>query len=157
MPSLDPIDAKLLLALTRNPRATTVALADETGISRNTAQARLARHEQDGTLESFERRINPAAVGYPLSAFITVQLVQRKLDTVATALAAIPEVLRVDGISGVVDLMVQVVATDADDLYRIAGKILAIPGVERTNVALVMRELVPYRISPLLEQVAQGD
>jgi hypothetical protein len=48
-----------------------------------------------------------------------------------------------------------VVAADADDLYRIAGQILAIPGVERTNSALVMRELVSYRIKPLLQRRAQ--
>ncbi|MGH3223899.1 MAG: Lrp/AsnC ligand binding domain-containing protein [Streptosporangiaceae bacterium] len=36
----------------------------------------------------------------------------------AGALASIPEVLQVDGISGQTDLLVHVVATDADDLYR---------------------------------------
>jgi DNA-binding Lrp family transcriptional regulator len=150
---LDAIDANLLLALTDNPRGTTVALADQIGISRNTAQARLARYEQNGTLESFERRINPEALGYPLTAFITVQVTQRILDDVGAALAAIPEVLQVHGISGAIDLLVHVVATDAEDLYRIAGQILAVSGVERTNVALVMRELVGYRITPLLRHV----
>ena len=51
--------------------------------------------------------------------------------------------------------LVHTVAADADDLYRIAGQILAIPGVERTNTALVMRELVSYRITPLLQRRAQ--
>jgi DNA-binding Lrp family transcriptional regulator len=156
MPSdnhLDAIDANLLLALTEYPRATTAALADQIGISRNTASARLARYEQDGTLESFERRINPEALGYPLTAFITTQVTQRSLDDVAAALAAIPEVLQVHGISGAIDLLVHVVAAGAEDLYRIAGQILAIHGVERTNTALVMRELVGYRITPLLHRV----
>lgn len=158
MPSgnhFDAIDAQLLLAMTENPRATTVALADQISVSRNTAHSRLTRHEQDGTLDSFERRINPKALGYPLTAFITTQVTQRKLDDVAAALAAIPEVLQVHGISGAIDLLVHVVAADAEDLYRIAGHILAIPGVERTNTALVMRELVGYRITPLLRHAAQ--
>jgi DNA-binding Lrp family transcriptional regulator len=60
----------------------------------------------------------------------------------------------VHGLSGPTDLLVHVVATDADELYRIAGQILAIPGVERTNTALVMRELVHYRITPLLRRRA---
>lgn len=47
-----------------------------------------------------------------------------------------------------------VVATDVEDLYRIADQILAIPGVERTDTSLVMRELVDYRISPLLHRAA---
>lgn len=44
-----------------------------------------------------------------------------------SGLASIPEVLQVGGISGPTDLLVHVVATGADDLYRIAGQILAIP------------------------------
>jgi DNA-binding Lrp family transcriptional regulator len=151
---LDAIDTKLLLALTEHPRATTVALADQLGISRNTVQARLARYERDGTLDSFQRRINPTALDHPLTAFVTIQVTQRDLDDVAAALAAIPEVLQVHGISGAIDLLVHVVAVDAEDLYRIAGQILAIPGVERTNTTLVMRELVGYRITPLLHHLA---
>jgi hypothetical protein len=46
------------------------------------------------------------------------------------------------------------VAAGAEDLYRIAGQILAVPGVERTSTALVMRQLVDYRITPLLRRVA---
>ena len=38
------------------------------------------------------------------------------------------------------------------DLYRIAGVLLAAPGVERTSVGISMYEMVPYRISPLLER-----
>jgi DNA-binding Lrp family transcriptional regulator len=51
---------------------------------------------------------------------------------------------------------VHVVAADTDDLYRIAGQVLAIPGVERTNTALVMRELVGYRLTPLLRRCAES-
>ena len=152
---MDPTDARLLLALVERPRATAVALTEETGLSRNTVQARLARLEQRGVLDSFDRQIPPAMLGYPLTAYITTQVTQRRLDEVAAALADIPEVLQVHGISGEIDLLVHVVAADADDLYRIAGQVLAIPGVERTNTALVMRELVNYRISPLLRRCVQ--
>jgi DNA-binding Lrp family transcriptional regulator len=80
--------------------------------------------------------------------------VQRRLAETADALAAIPEVLQVHGISGQLDLLVHVVAANAEDLYRIAGQILAIPSVERSTTALVMRELVDYRITPLLRRLA---
>jgi DNA-binding Lrp family transcriptional regulator len=152
---IDPTDARLLLALVERPRATAMALTGQTGLSRNTVQARLARLEEQGVLDSFERQVPPAVLGYPLTAYITTQVTQRRLDDVAAALASIPEVLQVDGISGETDLLVHTVAADADDLYRIAGQILAIPGVERTNTALVMRELVSYRITPLLQRRAQ--
>lgn len=156
MPSadrIDAIDARLLRALAEQPRATVVGLAERLGLSRNTVQARLGRLERHGALDSFERRINPAALGYPLTAFVTIRVTQRRLDDVGAALADIPEVLQVQGVAGQTDLLVQVVAADADDLYRIAGQILAIPWVERTDTALVMRELVTYRIDPLLRRL----
>jgi DNA-binding Lrp family transcriptional regulator len=152
---IDTTDARLLLALVTQPRASAVTLAGQTGLSRNTVQARLAGLEARGLLDSFERQVPPAILGYPLTAYITTQVTQRRLDEVAAALASIPEVLQVDGISGQTDLLVHVVAADADDLYRIAGQILDIPGVERTNTALVMRELVSYRVTPLLRRRTQ--
>ncbi|MCW0213062.1 MAG: Lrp/AsnC family transcriptional regulator [Pseudonocardia sp.] len=150
--TIDELDARLLLALGENPRATVLALAGRTGLSRNTVQSRLARLEERGVLTSFERRIDPAALGYPLTAYVTVTVVQRMLAPVAAALAAIPEVLEVLGMTGEGDLQVQCVARDADDLYRIAGRLLAIDGVERTTTALVMRTLVGYRVAPLLRR-----
>ncbi|GLW06406.1 AsnC family transcriptional regulator [Microtetraspora sp. NBRC 13810] len=158
MPSddrIDPTDARLLLALSESPRATSIALAERTGLSRNTVQARLAKLERDRGLASFERRVDATALGYPLTAFVTVNVTQRRLDQVAADLAAVPEVLQVHGVSGPVDLLVHVVAADAGDLYRIAGRILAIPGVERTSTSLVMRELVDYRITPLLRRLVE--
>jgi DNA-binding Lrp family transcriptional regulator len=74
---IDSTDARLLLALTEQPRATTIALAEQTGLSRNTVQARLAGLEQRGALDSFERRVDPEALGYPLTAFVTTQVVQQ--------------------------------------------------------------------------------
>jgi DNA-binding Lrp family transcriptional regulator len=151
---IDATDARLLLALTENPRASVLALAERLGLSRNTVQARLAGLEAHGAVTSFERRIDPAALGYPLTAFVTVLVVQRRLAEVAAALDGVPEVIEVLGLSGQADLLVQVVARDADDLYRIAGQLLATEGVERTTTSLVMRTLVEHRLAPLLKRLA---
>jgi DNA-binding Lrp family transcriptional regulator len=154
--TVDSTDARLLLALAESPRATVLALAERVGLSRNTVQARLAGLEARGVLTSFERRIDPAALGYPLTAFVTVQVTQRMLAEVAAALREVPEVLEVLGLSGPADLLVRVAARDADDLYRIAGQLLATDGVERTTTSLVMRTLVEHRVTPLLERAARA-
>jgi DNA-binding Lrp family transcriptional regulator len=153
---VDSTDARLLLALAESPRATVLALAERVGLSRNTVQARLAGLEARGVLTTFERRIDPGALGYPLTAFVTVQVVQRMLAEVAAALDGVPEVVEVLGLSGPTDLLVQVVARDADDLYRVAGQVLATEGVERTTTALVMHRLVEHRVAPLLGRLVAG-
>lgn len=154
MTTLDPTDARLLLQLESNPRATGVELAQRLGLSRNTVQARLARWDAADVLGSFDRRVQPRALGYPLSAFVAIVVDQHQLDSAVDALAGIAEVVEVHGMTGLTDLQAKIVATDADDLYRIAGQILRIPGVERTNMALVMRELVGPRMTPLLQRLA---
>ncbi|WP_305094560.1 Lrp/AsnC family transcriptional regulator [Prescottella sp. R16] len=154
MTTLDATDARLLLELSRNPRATGVELAHRLGLSRNTVQARLARWDRAEVLSGFDRLVAPRALGYPLSAYVATVVDQHRLDDVVDALAGIPEVVEVYGMTGLTDLSVKIVATDADDLYRLAGQILKIPGVERTNMALVMRELVGPRTAPLLARIA---
>ncbi len=113
-------------------------------------RTRLQRYEADGALLPFEHRVAPSFLGFPLRAFVTTTVIQRELDAVATALVSIPEVLEVNGVAGADDLMILIVARDTDDLYRVAGAILAIPGVVRTETGLVMRGLVPYRTAQLL-------
>ena len=153
MTDLDKTDARLLLALCAKPRATGVELATTLGLSRNTVQARMVALEKRHAFLPFDHRISPAPLGYPLTAFISVHVQQRKIAELATALAAIPEVVEAHGLSGRADLLVKVVSTGAEDLFRINGKILACDGVERTETSLSMNELVPFRMSPLLKRV----
>lgn len=148
--TVDDIDAALLKALVKNPDATNLALSETTGLARNTVRARLARYAKEESLRSFDRRIDPAFLGYPLQAFLFTRVTQRKLAAISATLGDIPEVLQVHGVTGLADLIVHVVARDADDLYRIAGQILAIDGVERTDTSFVMGEFVEYRIAQLI-------
>lgn len=150
MGDYDAVDRALLAALSVDPRATVVALADRLDLSRNTVQARMSRLEASGAFLSFERSIDPAPLGFPLEAFISVHVRQKRLREVVDDIARIPEVIQAHGLSGSIDLLVRVVCRDAHDLFRIDGEILAIDGVERTETSLAMGELIPYRLGPLL-------
>jgi DNA-binding Lrp family transcriptional regulator len=154
MPEVDATDARLLLALAEDPRASVMALSQRLGLARNTVQTRLARLESNDVLAPLDRRIRPEALGYRLGAYVTVTVMQRSLAEVSHALADIPEVIEVTGLSGVADLLVEVVAKDADDLWRITEQLLAIEGVQRIDTALTMRRFVEHRLGPLLERAA---
>lgn len=153
MYTVDRTDSQLLRALIADPRSTFVALAARLGLSRNTVQARMTRLEESNAFLSFDRCISPTALGYPLTAFIEVHVQQKQLTRIVSELALIPEIVQAHGMSGSTDLLVRVVCTDADDLFRIDGTILAVEGVERTATSLSMGELIPYRVTPLLERV----
>ncbi len=153
---VDSADARILLALAEHPRATVVALAEQAGLSRNTVQARLGALDRAGVVRSFERCVDPAVLGRPLTAFVTTHVAGPRIPEVAAALAGVAEVVQVYELDGEGELLVQVAAADGDDLYRVAGRILGIGGVERTSTALVMRQLVDYRVGPLLRRVVEA-
>ncbi len=154
MTDFDRTDARLLLALCERPRATGVELANNLGLSRNTVQARLTRWEEKDALTPIDHRVRPRSLGYALQAFVTTRVDQHMLADVTDHLRTIPEVLEVFGLSGASDMHIRIAAVDADDLYRVAGLILKIPGVERTNMSIAMSELIPYRTKPLLDREA---
>ena len=56
--------------------------------------------EENGALDTVERRVRPQALGYPLTAFITAEVIQRQLAEVAARWPAFPRGAQVHGISG---------------------------------------------------------
>jgi len=120
----------------------------------NSPSASDSRLEGGQILGSMDRRVTHRALGYPLTAFVSARVDQHRLQEIESALTGIAEVVEVHGIAGGADIMIRVVAQNTDDLYRIAGVILASPGIQRTEVSLSMREMVPYRTAPLLRQRA---
>ncbi len=156
MRPLDSTDLGLLLALAASPRATTVALAEQLQLSRNTVQARLASLEASGAFLSFERCIDQVALGYPLTAFTTIHAKQQQLATIAHDLHAIPQVVQAHGLSGPSDILVRIVCKSAEELFDVNARLLEIDGVERTETALAISELVPYRIAPLIREAVRS-
>lgn len=150
MPALDRTDLDLLDALTADPRATVVALAEKLGLSRNTVQARMARLEQSGVFLSFERSLSPAVLGFPLQAFVSISVRQTELPRIISELARIPEVVQAHGLSGSVDLLTRVACRDARHLFDTDARILSIDGVERTETSLAMGEVIPFRVGGLM-------
>jgi DNA-binding Lrp family transcriptional regulator len=150
MATLDSVDLDLLRALSDDPRATVVALSERLKLSRNTVQARMARLERADVLLSYERALSTAALGFPIEAFVSVLVRQPDLPRICADLATIPEVVQAHGMSGQVDLLVRVACRDAQHLFETDARILAIDGVDRTETSLVMDEVIPYRVTPLM-------
>ena len=68
----------------------------------------MARLERAGVFLSFERAISSSALGFPLEAFINVEVRQGDLPRIASDLAHVPEVVQAHGLSGQVDLLARV-------------------------------------------------
>ena len=155
MHRLDRVDLELLRALCADPHSTYVSLAQRLGLSRNTVQSRMTRLEDARVFLDFDRRVSLTTLGYPLSAFIEAYIDQKRAAEIVAELTLIPEIVQAHGMSGSADLLIQVACADAEDLFRIDRTILACDGVERTETSLVMGELIPFRVTPLIERGVQ--
>jgi DNA-binding Lrp family transcriptional regulator len=153
---MDSLDARILLALDDEPDATSLALAKRLGVARNTLHARLQRLQSSGAVREYSRRVDPAALGRELVAFVSVALSQTSRHSATAALQAVPEVIEMHATTGEADLLLKIVALDTADLYRITGQILALPAVVRTSTVISLREELPLRTRALLEQAAAG-
>ncbi|KAB1139975.1 Lrp/AsnC family transcriptional regulator [Streptomyces luteolifulvus] len=156
MKTIDPLDARILLALDDDPGATILQLAKVLEVSRNTVHARLQRMERANLLLGFSQRVSPASLGYSLVAFLSLAISQSEGANAMSELQNIPEVVEVHATTGEADLLAKVVARDTEHLYRIANTILAIEGVVRSNTAMSLSQAMPNRTRGLLEVVAHS-
>jgi DNA-binding Lrp family transcriptional regulator len=65
-------------------------------------------------------------------------------------LQTIPEVIECLAIAGDSDLLIEIVAKDADDIYVITQRIMRCRGIRRTATSMVLRELIAGRHDQLL-------
>ncbi|WP_314647339.1 Lrp/AsnC family transcriptional regulator [uncultured Microbacterium sp.] len=150
MPGLDRTDLEILAALSDDPRTTIVSLAESLGLSRNTIQARMARLEQTGIFLPYERSFSPDVLGFPLHAFVSIGVRQTELPRIIGELSRIPEIVQAHGLSGSIDVLARVACRDARHLFDTDARILSIEGVERTETALAMGEVIPFRVAGLI-------
>jgi DNA-binding Lrp family transcriptional regulator len=150
MTTVDATDRRILRALDEDPRATVQWIAQRLNLARGTVHARLDRLSEISTLRAHSLRLDPHALGYPLRAIVTADADQDELDLMIADLQTIPEVIECLAIAGDSDLLIEIVAKDADDIYVITQRIMRCRGIRRTATSMVLRELIARRHDQLL-------
>jgi DNA-binding Lrp family transcriptional regulator len=152
---IDALDARLVLLLAAEPRIGVLEASRRLGIARGTAQARLDRLQSRGVITGFGPDVDPAALGYGVIGFATLEIRQKGgHDAVAEHLTGIPEVLEAYTITGAADLMCRIVARSNADLQRVIDRIVAYDGIVRTSTVIALATQIPYRVLPLVAQAS---
>lgn len=154
---IDALDGRLLAALAASPRAGMLAVARELGVARGTAQARLDKLMARGVVTGFGPDIDLAALGYEVTAFVTLEIAQGRMADVAEHLRAIPEVIDVHMVTGVGDLHCRVATRTNDHLGAVLARILEVPGINRTTTVLSIAAVFDHRVMPAVAAAAGLD
>jgi DNA-binding Lrp family transcriptional regulator len=149
--AVDELDARIVDLFTAEPRIGVLEASRRLGVARGTVQARLDRLRRDGIVRGWGPDVSTTAIGYPVTAFATLQIEQGTGHTaVAEALTGIPEVLEVYTITGAEDLWCRIVARSNADLQRVIDQVVVVRGIQRASTVIALAEQIPYRILPLL-------
>lgn len=152
---LDALDAKLLTLLAGEPRIGVLEMSRRLGVARGTAQARLDKLIARGAIKSFGPEVSPAAIGFGVTSFVTLEISQRYGHAaVAAHLAAIPEVLEAHTITGAGDVVCRIVARSNADLQRVIDQIVGWEGIVRCSTIIALAEMIPFRVMPLVQTAA---
>jgi DNA-binding Lrp family transcriptional regulator len=154
--ALDQIDCAILSELLARPRAGVREYGRTLGLARGTVQARLDRMTAQGVIDDYAPQLNHSALGFPVLAFIHIQLQQGSLESFTQDLATLAQVVEAHSVTGDADVLCRVVARDNRDLEAVIQAILDLGGVVRTRSEIALTERVPRRDGALLEELAHG-
>lgn len=148
--AIDALDRRILAELIADPRVPIVELARRLGVVRGTAQTRLDRLIRRGVISGRGLVRDPADIGYPITAFMNLQIRQGHGEQVRTRLADFREVVEIHTAAGTFDLLCRVVARSNAALQNTIDRLVDDPAIVRSHTSIVLSTPVPYRVEPLL-------
>jgi DNA-binding Lrp family transcriptional regulator len=149
--ALDELDSRIVLLFSSEPRIGVLEASRRLGVARGTVQARLDRLERAGVITGWAPRVDPSAIGFPVSAFATLEIAQAAgHGPVADHLRTIPEVLEAHTVTGAADMMVRLVARSNADMQRVIDQVVAAPSVRRASTVIVLTTEIAPRVTPLV-------
>lgn len=135
---LTPKDEELIALLRLNAREPVSALARKLGVSRSTVQDRLKRLEQAGIINGYGVRLAQEVREGGIRAWVTLEVEPRKAQDVVRAVTRLAAVEALYTVSGKFDYVALVRTATADDMDRFLDHVGLIPGVTRTESAVIL-------------------
>lgn len=142
---LDAADLKILRLLEKDARTSTAELARSVGLSAPSVSERIKRLQESGVIEAYTVRINPAALGMKLSAWLRIRPVPGQLAAVAEIIRDLPEIAQCDRVTGEDCFIALAHVGSVAELERVIDRIIPFA---MTNTAIIQSSPVLAR-SPL--------
>lgn len=132
---LDEFDHKILTLLERDGALTSVALADQVGLSPSACHRRVKALEAGGVIEGYAALLSDQALGRGATVFVAVTLENQRAETMAAFERAVVKSREVQDchlMSGESDYLLRIVLAGEDRYERVHRETLSkLPGVRR--------------------------
>lgn len=149
---MDALDRKILALVQHEGRLTVTELANRIGLSVSPCHRRLRDLERSGAIRGYRAIVDPAALGLGFQALVFVTMRQEDRDTLLAfehAVTQVPNIVQAQRLFGDPDYLLRVLTEDLGAYQRLEDDVLsALPGVQRLNSTLVMKQVVDERPLP---------
>lgn len=149
--TLDSVDLHILKLLQNDARTTNRDLAAAVGVAPSTCLDRVSRLRRSGVITGYDLRLDPARLGRPLEALLSVQVRPHRRDLVGPfieRIRALPEARALFHLTGPDDFLVHVAVTGAAGLQRLVlDEFTARSEVARVETRLIFQQ---WSCGPLL-------
>ncbi|MGH2762415.1 MAG: Lrp/AsnC family transcriptional regulator [Thermoleophilaceae bacterium] len=149
---LDSVDRALLRELQNDARQTNRALAEKIGVAPSTSLERVRELRERGVITGFRADVDPAAVGRPMEAILSIQQRgshRRATEALLRDAAALPETVRVMALTGTTDFIVHVAVRDMEHLRDLVWSLIERPEIGRVQSSLVFARVEGPALEPL--------
>ncbi len=137
---------ELLRLLREDPRMGASELGRRIGMSAPAVRERVLRLEEAGIIAGYRLELDPAALGYPLCAYVRVQPMPGRLPNVAELARKLPQVVECHRVTGEDCFVMKVHLPGLHQLDAVLDQFLAFG---QTTTSLVQSSPVPPRGLPL--------
>ncbi|MET8698403.1 Lrp/AsnC family transcriptional regulator [Kitasatospora sp. NPDC004723] len=142
---IDDIDRAILRVLAKNARTPNNALAESVGIAPSTCLARVRALRERGVIRAFRTEIDPAAIGLPLQAMISVRLrahTREQNESFRSTAPDLPGVLAVFHMAGSDDYLLHVGVAGPEELRDfVVDHLTTHPAVAQTRTNLIFEQI----------------
>jgi Lrp/AsnC family transcriptional regulator, leucine-responsive regulatory protein len=137
---MDTLDKKAVAFVMKYGRATWAELGHLLGLSAPSAADRVRKLEQSGVIRGYAALVDPASVGHPLTAYISVSLAShRNRAAFLRAISKMDKVAECHHVAGDDDYLLKVRCRGTQDLDHLLAKELKDKlGVARTRTTIVL-------------------
>ena len=130
---MDKIDYKLISLLQKNGRAPLKQLAEEVYLSSPATAARIERLEKEGIITGYTAKIDHKKLGYPIVAFVNLELQPSQKPTFYPFVCNHPNVLECNCVTGHYSMMIKVAFESTEMLDTFIGQIQQF-GITETQI-----------------------
>ncbi|MGI8588947.1 MAG: Lrp/AsnC family transcriptional regulator [Chloroflexia bacterium] len=146
---IDPVNARVLEELQRDPRLTMSELGRRVGMSSPAVTERVRRLEETGVIQGYRLDLNPAALGLPIAVYIRIRPNPGQLPKIVELAQQVSEVVECHRVTGEDCLVLKVHIPAIDQLDRLLDDFLLYGS---TTTTIIQSSPVPLRPPPLPEE-----